>query len=992
MFVPKRAAPGASNVAGRVGSTGAQAAAKKSASTAATAVLFDLETYLRNRDYVGALTLLGFKRQQRNENDTFASTGGESDGLENWRTSTWWLAYCHFQCGDFAAALDYFDQLLLSQIDQCAAHDPQPPSLGRGHDDGDAGDAEAGQWRLGRACCLYYMGRLEDAEQAALGTKRHALCNRLLYLIAHQRQHGERMLLDRYQQLSLVNPEDQLALASTSFSQRNFQESIEIYKRLIQQHKSRELGAVHVYLAMCYFKADYYDVALELVAVYLAAHPDSFFANNLKACSHYRLYSGYEAAQVLVEFKRKHPHHPCAQSTRAGDDAGSAASDSVGVQEVEAHNSVLFRASSAGNDGGDPGGVSELSGMTTATSAGAAAVATLRPLVGVIEEARLNLVLCHLQHREYQQAFELVEDLEPSTPSEYLVKGILHGVVGEQTRSKEHVFLAEKHFHAVGSSPDDADTIPGRQAMASYFILRKEYEDANVYLSSIAQYLGSSDSFNWNYGISLAAAGNFAEAEEVLLRVQNPALLSQLTFCSWLARCHIYNKRNAGNAWELYLRLDNTSDAYKLLKLVANDFYATKNYYFAAKAFDVLERLDPDPEYWEAKRGACVGYFQQIATGAAAFDAHRSDDVLKLLLNSKHTLEASQLATILRRWAYLDALQLLPVHRTKLQLVAPTLASCAELEAFHSREFVDALLQVKGALTTNSSASDLSTTHVPPAAPVVINLGGGRHHAMRSKASGFCYVNDIVLAIQQLQRKGGEHVNGDGGVLCVDIDVHHGDGVQEAFYFSESVTTVSFHLHERGFFPGSGVAGETEHGAGRGKYRNINVPLQRGISDTAYVALFQRVLRHAVAQLHPRVLVLVCGVDTLSRDSLGGFNLTSAGICACVDALLSFELPLLLLGGGGYSGADASKTFAQVIATALGVRDSLPERIPEHEYFPKYGPDFRVATSAVQHRPDENPCEALHAVGDVACETITRAAQAQRIRDSNKQQDEAGKR
>lgn len=186
--------------------------------------------------------------------------------------------------------------------------------------------------------------------------------------------------------------------------------------------------------------------------------------------------------------------------------------------------------------------------------------------------------------------------------------------------------------------------------MASYFILRKEYEDANVYLSSIAQYLGSSDTFNWNYGISLAAASNFAEAEEVLLRVQNPALRSQLTFCSWLARCHIYNRRNAGSAWELYLKLENTSDAYKLLKLVANDFYATKNYYFAVKAFDVLERLDPDPEYWEAKRGACVGYFQQIATGAVAFDAHRSDDVLKLLLHSKHTLEASQLAAILRKW------------------------------------------------------------------------------------------------------------------------------------------------------------------------------------------------------------------------------------------------------------------------------------------------------------------------------------------------------
>lgn len=186
--------------------------------------------------------------------------------------------------------------------------------------------------------------------------------------------------------------------------------------------------------------------------------------------------------------------------------------------------------------------------------------------------------------------------------------------------------------------------------MASYFLLRKEYEDANVYLRSIAQYLGSSDTFNWNFGISLAAAGHYAEAEEVLLRVQSAALRSQLTFCSWLARCHVYNQRSAGSAWDLYLKMESTSDAYKLLKLVANDCYATQNFYFAVKAFDVLERLDPDPEYWEAKRGACVGFFQQIATGATAFDAHRSDDVLKLLLNSKRALEASQLAAILRKW------------------------------------------------------------------------------------------------------------------------------------------------------------------------------------------------------------------------------------------------------------------------------------------------------------------------------------------------------
>lgn len=186
--------------------------------------------------------------------------------------------------------------------------------------------------------------------------------------------------------------------------------------------------------------------------------------------------------------------------------------------------------------------------------------------------------------------------------------------------------------------------------MASYYILRKEFDDANVYLSSIAQYLCASDAFNWNYGIALAAVGKYTDAEEVLLRVQSERLRTQLPLCSWLARCYIYNRKSAASAWELYLQMENTSDAYKLLKLIANDYYAVKNYYYAVKAFDVLERLDPDPEYWEAKRGACVGFYQQIATGATVFDAHQSDDVLKLLLHSKNALEASKLAAMLKKW------------------------------------------------------------------------------------------------------------------------------------------------------------------------------------------------------------------------------------------------------------------------------------------------------------------------------------------------------
>lgn len=282
---------------------------------------------------------------------------------------------------------------------------------------------------------------------------------------------------------------------------------------------------------------------------------------------------------------------------------------------------------------------------------------------------------------------------------------------------------------------------------------------------------------------------------------------------------------------------------------------------------------------------------------------------------------------------YFDALQLLPIHShrelmtlalvralglmqtgSRLQCIAPAQATRADIERFHSKEYIDALIKhddansttatsatdqdelecfglvddayvfpgvwqycqyvVGASITaadallhlmrkrTNSSvATENDGNNSPSVAPVVINLGGGRHHAMRSKASGFCYVNDIVLGVQRLLTKG----NSSNSVLCVDIDVHHGDGTQEAFYFSDSVTTISFHLHERGFFPGTGAARALEQGMSRGKFRNINVPLKRGISDAAYTALFSRVVDHAVEHLKPQILVLVCGVDTLSR-------------------------------------------------------------------------------------------------------------------------------
>ena len=114
-------------------------------------------------------------------------------------------------------------------------------------------------------------------------------------------------------------------------------------------------------------------------------------------------------------------------------------------------------------------------------------------------------------------------------------------------------------------------------------------------------------------------------------------------------------------------------------------------------------------------------------------------------------------------------------------------------------------------------------------ADVAINWSGGLHHAKRSEASGFCYVNDIVLGILELLKY---HPR----VLYLDIDIHHGDGVEEAFYSTDRVMTVSFHKYGDYFFPGTGDVKDV--GVKGGKYYSVNVPLKDGINDEAYRSIF----------------------------------------------------------------------------------------------------------------------------------------------------------
>ncbi|CAK9142244.1 unnamed protein product [Ilex paraguariensis] len=249
-------------------------------------------------------------------------------------------------------------------------------------------------------------------------------------------------------------------------------------------------------------------------------------------------------------------------------------------------------------------------------------------------------------------------------------------------------------------------------------------------------------------------------------------------------------------------------------------------------------------------------------------------------------------------------------------------------------------------------------------ADIAVNWAGGLHHAKRSWASGFCYTNDIVLGILELLKV---HTR----VLYVDIDVHHGDGVEEAFYITDRVMTVSFHKFGN-FFPGTGHVEDI--GAGQGKYYSLNVPLQDGIDDESFRGLFRPIIQKVMEMYQPDAVVLQCGADSLAGDRLGRFNLTVKGHADCLHFLRSFNVPLMILGGGGYTLRNVPRCWCYETAVAVGVE--LDSKLPENDYFyDYYGPFFTLEIEQMLFE-NKNSSSDLEKLRNGLLEQISRLAHA----------------
>ncbi|PVH93291.1 histone deacetylase [Periconia macrospinosa] len=218
---------------------------------------------------------------------------------------------------------------------------------------------------------------------------------------------------------------------------------------------------------------------------------------------------------------------------------------------------------------------------------------------------------------------------------------------------------------------------------------------------------------------------------------------------------------------------------------------------------------------------------------------------------------------------------------------------------------------------------------------VAINWSGGLHHAKKNLASGFCYINDIVLAIQLLLT---QHQR----VLYIDIDVHHGDGVEAAFESTDRVFTLSYHkfgIDRNGypFFPGTGNINEMgpTDPANRGKGHSLNIPIDDGIDDDQYKWLFKTVTGAVIDKYNPTAIVLQSGADSLGGDRLGRFNLNIKAHGFCIETVKNYGRPLLLIGGGGYTPRNVARTWCHETAVCVGaeLHNNLPTHIPYIQAF-----------------------------------------------------------
>ncbi|MHA1215505.1 MAG: acetoin utilization protein AcuC [Candidatus Hodarchaeales archaeon] len=289
--------------------------------------------------------------------------------------------------------------------------------------------------------------------------------------------------------------------------------------------------------------------------------------------------------------------------------------------------------------------------------------------------------------------------------------------------------------------------------------------------------------------------------------------------------------------------------------------------------------------------------------------------------------------------------------RPDITLYEPVPASDEEIELFHSHKYIESMKELSEAGRGYNFRYGLGTGDCPVfpemhevSALIVggalegvrriqsgevnqaFSLLGGLHHAFAEKAAGFCYYNDVVVAIKYLQK-----VYGLKRILYIDTDVHAGDGVLDAFYSEKGVLGISMHESPQFIFPGTGLSDETGEGSGLGY--SINIPLYPETWDELYSDIFEKIIPCIWKKYDPEFVIWQCGADGHYKDVLGHLALTTnlysylGKRIAELSRNCSAQGKLLLLGGGGYNPDSVARVWLSILAAISDIE--VPEDSPE---------------------------------------------------------------
>jgi acetoin utilization protein AcuC len=317
-----------------------------------------------------------------------------------------------------------------------------------------------------------------------------------------------------------------------------------------------------------------------------------------------------------------------------------------------------------------------------------------------------------------------------------------------------------------------------------------------------------------------------------------------------------------------------------------------------------------------------------------------SDELLNYEFREDHPLKPDRL-----KLTYLLSEQLGLLDKVKR--LNATVATREVLEMYHPAEFVDAVIQA-GESNTPSYRHGLGTMDNPifpniydaaaryvgatmdaireieKGATNAFVISGGLHHAQRTEASGFCIFNDVVLAVMHIQKKK------PCKVLYIDIDAHHGDGVQNAFYRSKDVLTVSMHQTGKTLFPGTGFIHES--GGGDALGYSVNVPVIPGASSEELIEVLNEIIVPLFESYQPDLLVTQLGVDGHYMDPLAHLAYSSHGYEVVLKKLRKMSSDIckmgwLAVGGGGYHPVNVARLWSLFLSIIID--EKVPQKFPE---------------------------------------------------------------